>query len=471
MKKNEERVGIVTAVGAGGEGIIKQDGVVVFVPFTLIGEKVRYKILKVNSKLAYGKVLEVYAPAEIRERAACPVFGKCGGCQLQHIRYFNQLKMKEETVANCFKKIAGLDVKVSSAVKGDNNFRYRNKLQLPVVESEYGASIGFYAEGSHRVVPIDDCLINAEWTPSIITAFKKYIEEFNILGYNETKGTGELREITVKEIKGNLIITAVALSQKLRGQDRLLELLKEHVKYNFSLYLNVNKENTNVVYGDKFILLYGPGSYTGDMLGVKYNIGVQSFMQVNNSVCAKLYSAVRSAVDADENTTVIDAYSGAGLLTALLAKNAKKAIGIEIVPEAVECANQLAIANKLSDKIINYLGKCEDIMPDIIRKERRLGNKICLVLDPPRKGCDINVINAIINNSIEKVVYVSCKPSTLARDIGLLVGTLELVNGEIKKAENPANRYEVSLVRPFDMFSQTKHVETLVCLTRVSHNI
>jgi len=466
MKKNEERVGIVTAVGAGGEGIIKQDGVVVFVPYTLVGEKVRYKVLKVNSNLAYGKVLEVYAPAEIRERPSCPVFGKCGGCQLQHIRYFNQLKMKEDNVANCFKKIAGLDVKVSSAVKGDNNFRYRNKLQLPVAQTEYGTRIGFYAENSHRVVPIEDCLINAEWTPSIISAFNKYIKEFNILGYDEKTCTGELREITVKEIKGNLIITAVALSQKLRGQDRLIEILQEEVKYNFSLYLNVNTDNTNVIYGDKFILLHGPGSYTGDMLGVKYNIGVQSFMQVNNSVCAKLYSAVRAAIASDEDTTVIDAYSGAGLLTALLAKCAKKAIGIEIVPEAVECANQLAIVNKLSDKITNYLGKCEEILPDIIKAEKRFGNKISVVLDPPRKGCDIKVINSLINNSVDKIVYVSCKPSTLARDVGLLCGTLEVVDGEIKKVENPVHRYQVSLVRPFDMFAQTKHVESVVCLTR-----
>ena len=466
MKKNEERVGIVSALGSGGEGIIKQDGTVVFVPFTLVGEKVRYKVLKVTSKFAYGKVLEIYAPAEIRERPACGVFGKCGGCQLQHIRYFNQLRLKEENIGTCFKKIAGLDVKVRSAVKGDNNYRYRNKLQLPVCETALGTKIGFYAEGSHRVVPVDDCLINAEWTPNIINAFKQYINEFSIKGYDESSNSGELREITVKEIKGNLIITAVVLNENLRGKDRLIEILKEQVKYPFSFYLNVNTDGTNVIYGKKFILLYGPGSYTGDMLGIKYNIGVQSFMQVNNSVCSKLYSAVRTAVDADENTTVIDAYSGAGLLTALLAKNAKKAIGIEIVPEAVECANQLALTNKLEDKITNYLGKCEDIIPEVIAKEKQKGNQVCLVLDPPRKGCDIKVINSIIESQIDKIVYVSCKPSTLARDIGLLVGSLEVVDGEIKRVENPTLRYKIDLIRPFDMFAQTKHVETLVCLTR-----
>ncbi len=466
MKKNEERVGIVSAIGSNGEGIIKQEGTVVFVPYSLVGEKIKYKVLKATSKCAYGKVLEIYSPAEIRERPICPVFEKCGGCQLQHVRYLNQLKIKEENVATCLKKIAGLNVDVKSAIKGDNDIRYRNKLQLAVADTYEGTKIGFYAENSHRLIAIDDCVINAEWTKDVIKSFKKYIEELNIQGYNEAENSGELREITVKDVKGNLIITAVSLKENLRGIERLLEILKQNIKYTFSLYVNVNAKDTNVIYGDTFKLIYGEGSYTGDMLGIKYNIGVQSFMQVNNSVCAKLYSAVRSAVSADENTTVVDAYSGAGLMTALLAKNAQKAIGIEIVPEAVQCANQLAKVNKLDHKITNYLGKCEDILPQVIENEKSQGNKVCLVLDPPRKGCDLKVLNAIIDNDIDKIVYVSCKPSTLARDIGLLVGSLEQIDGEIKKVENYTPRYNVELVRPFDMFSHTKHIETLVCLTR-----
>ena len=467
MEKNEERVGIVVGFGSNGEGIIKQDGTVVFVPFTLLGEKVRYKVLKVTSKCAYGKVLEVLTPAEYRVRSKCPVFGKCGGCQLQHVKYINQLKIKEDTVANCFKKIANLDVNVKSAIKGDDCFRYRNKLQLPVAQTDKGVVIGFYAEGSHRVVEIDDCLINAPWTPNVISAFKEYMNEFNLKGYNELDGTGDVREITVKDVKGNLIITMVVLRDNIPSKKRLIEILKEHLKYTFSVFLNVNDKDTNVIYGDKFTLLHGSSNYTGDMLGIRYKIGVMSFMQVNNSVCSKLYSAVRDVVDADENTVVIDAYSGAGLMTALLAKGAKKAIGVEIVPEAVRCANELAALNNLSDKITNYQGKCEDILPDIIKAETAENANVCVVLDPPRKGCDINVINSLIENKVDKIVYVSCKPSTLARDVGLLVGTLKVENGEIKKNENPENRYEVTFVRPFDMFAQTKHVETLVCLTKL----
>ncbi len=466
MVKNEERVGVVSALGVNGEGVIKDDGTVVFVPFTLVGEKIKYKVLKVTSKCAYGKVVEVLTPAENRVRPKCPVFQRCGGCQLQHIKYVQQLKIKEDAIASSFKKIAALNVEVKSTVKGDDHYRYRNKLQLPVVQTDIGVIIGFYAENSHRVVAIEDCVINAPWTKDIILAFKRFIDEYNIKGYDEATNSGELREITVKEVKGNLIITAVCLKDKLRGVNRLIEILKEDIKYTFSLYLNVNDKGTNVIYGDKFMLVHGAPDYTADMLGIKYKIGVQSFMQVNNSVCSKLYSAVRDAVNATEDTVVIDAYSGAGLMTALLAKGAKKAIGVEIVPEAVACANELVKLNDLSDKISNYQGKCEDILPDIIAKERKENAEVCVVLDPPRKGCDKKVIDAIINSNIDKIVYVSCKPSTLARDVGLLVGTLEEVDGEIKKSANPQYRYEVELVRPFDMFAQTKHVETLVCLVK-----
>lgn len=468
MEKNEELVGVVTGVGVGGEGIIKENGTVVFVPFTLLGEKVKYKILKVTSKCAFGKVIEVLTPAECRVRPKCSVFGKCGGCHLQHIRYLQQLKNKEEAIATCFKKIAGLDVVVKQTVKGDNEFRYRNKLQLPVVWTTQGTIIGFYAENSHRVVPISDCVINAPWTVDIISAFNQYIKEFNIRGYNERENDGDIREITVKEIKDNLIITVVSLREQLRGINRLVEILNDKLSFNFSLYLNVNDRQTNVIYGEKFYLLHGAPNYNADMLGIKYKIGVQSFMQVNNSVCSKLYSAVRDTVGADENTVVIDAYSGAGLMTALLSKNAKKAIGVEVVKEAVECANELAKMNGLTDKITNYLGKCEDILPNLIKEEKQKGSKVCVVLDPPRKGCDIKVIKALLDSEIDKIVYVSCKPSTLARDVGLLVGTLVEENGEIKRAQVDKKNYDITLVRPFDMFAQTKHVETLVCLTRVN---
>ena len=465
MVKNEEKIGVVLSIGMNGEGVLKEEDTVVFVPFALTGEKIRYKILKVTKKCAYGKLLEVITPAEERVRPKCPVFTKCGGCQIQHLKYSAQLLAKEKNVKTCFKKIANIDADIKNAVKGDNEFYYRNKLQLPVADGDNGAIIGFYAENSHRVVPITDCPINGVWAKNVIKAFRIYFERYGIKGYNEEQHSGEIREITAKEIGGKLIITVVTLKDYLPCKTELIEILKNEIGGDFSLYVNVNSSKTNVIYGDEFKLIYGEGEYSSEMFGIKYKIGVRSFMQVNPSVCSKLYHAVRDSLLLDENTTVIDAYSGAGLMTALLSVNAKKAIGIEIISEAVDIANDLAKDNNLLDKITNYCGKCEDLLPKIVKEEKAKG-KVALVLDPPRKGVDIKVINAVIDSEADRIAYVSCMPSTLARDIGLLVGTLEEKNGEIVKVNNPTLRYDIEFVRPFDMFPQTKHIETLVVLTK-----
>lgn len=467
MQKNEIRIGNVIDIGNNGEGIIKYEGQVVFVPFAITGERIKYKVLKVDKKCAYGKLVEVVDGAECRKQPECPVFNKCGGCQLQHIRYSEQLKVKEKSIKDCFKKIAGLDVEILPSITGNSEFRYRNKLQLPVGINEEGKTvIGFYANNSHRIVPITDCLINPEWTKTIIKVFSEFIEKYNIEGYDEKTFKGELREITVKEVKGKLIIVAVTTTEQLRQSAKLLELLRQNLECEFSLFINVNNGRSNVIYGDKFIKVFGEDHFTAMMLGIEYRIGVLSFMQVNSVVCEKLYSNVIEKACVNKDSIVIDAYSGAGLMTALLSKNAKQTIGIEIIPEAVECANRLAQNNGLSDKIRNYQGKCEDILPDIIDKIASGNKDICVVLDPPRKGCDIAVINSIIKSDVDRIIYVSCLPSTLARDVGLITGSLEIVNGEIKKAENFKKRYEVESVQPFDMFANTKHVETMVVLRR-----
>ncbi len=467
MQKNEIRTGSVIDIGSNGEGIIKDEGQVVFVPFAITGEEVEYKVLKVDKKCAYGKLIRVLSSAKCRREPKCSVFNKCGGCQLQHIAYNEQLKIKEKSIKDCFRKIAGLEVEVNPSITGDDEFRYRNKLQLPVGKDLEGNTvIGFYANNSHRIVPINDCLINPEWTKTIIKVFSDFINRFNIEGYDERTFKGELREITVKEVKGKLIIVTVITTNKLRNSNELLELLKMNLDCEFSLFINVNNTRSNVIYGEKFIKVYGEDDFTATMLGIEYRIGVLSFMQVNSVVCEKLYSSVREKACLTKDTVVIDAYSGAGLMTALLSKGAKQAIGIEIIPEAVECANLLAIDNKLTDKIRNYQGKCEDILPDIIDKISSKNKDICLVLDPPRKGCDFAVINSIIKSDVDRIIYVSCLPSTLSRDIGLLVGSLEVKNGEIKKAENFTPRFRIESVQPFDMFANTKHVETMVTLRK-----
>ncbi len=469
MEKNEERVGLVNDYGSEGEGVVLCEDGVVFIPFALKGELVRYKILKVTKNCAYGKVTEILQSSVKRVAPKCPVFGRCGGCKLQHAEYAEQLRIKENNVKKCFNKIANLDVNVSNTIYS-NPWRYRNKLQLPVAVDTQGKTvIGFYAENSHRVIPINDCLINEDWVKPIICAFKEYSEKYKINGYNESDGCGDVREITAKRVGDNLIITMVVLREDIRGVDFFIELLKNKLNDRcFSLYLNINTKRTNVIYDEKFLLKYGPGCYNANMLGIDYEIGVTSFMQVNSDVCEKLYREVVSEVDADCDTTVIDAYSGAGLMTALLAKNAKKAIGIEIIPEAVNNANALAKRNGLLDKVTNYQGKCEDILPDIIKKERQNGAKISVVLDPPRKGCDVKVIDAVLQSEADRIIYVSCFPSTLARDVGLIVGTLRYDdNRQLIKAASVKSKYKISRLQPFDMFANTKHIENMVVFDKV----
>lgn len=466
MQKNEILTGIVQALGVEGEGIIKLDDFVVFVPFALPGETIKYKVLKVQKNIVFAKLVEVLEKSSDRIEPLCKYFGKCGGCQLQHLKYDKQLAFKSKKVEECFYKIAGLSISVDETVTGDDCYYYRNNLQLPVVNVKGKNQIGFYAKNSHNVVEIDDCVINPCWTKTIISVFNDFLNDNGILGYNEEKHVGDVREITVKESSNKLLITVVTLSNNLKNYQDLISRLKKELKCDFSLYLNVNDKKTNVIFGEQFKLLYGEPTIESEMHGIKYKVGVRSFMQVNDSVCYKLYDTVIKTVCADEKTTVIDSYSGAGLMTAMLARSANKAIGVEIIPEAVRLANELASDNGLENKITNYLGKCEEILPDIIAKEKEINKNVSLVIDPPRKGCDKKVIDAILHSKIDKIVYVSCNPSTLARDVGLLMGSLKEVDGKIVKSNCSDYRYKINFIKTFDIFCQTKHIETLIFLER-----
>ena len=465
LKKNDELIAIVNSIGNNCEGIIKGEDYTIFVPFCLPEEKVKIKILKVDKKIAYAKLLEVIVASPYRVNCECPVYTKCGGCQLQHSNYKNQLEIKKQTIIDAFSKIAFMKIIPNSIVCSDNIFRYRNKLQVPVAQVEDKILIGFYAENSHRVVPITDCLINPEWTSSLITALKDFMVDYSLKGYDSTKNIGDIREITAREINGNIIITLVTIKDNLPQIYKFVDYLKKNISNNFSLFQNVNSSSTNVIYGDKFKLIYGVGTYESNMLTINHKMGVRSFMQVNSEVCEKLYCAVKNSIDFSKYTNIIDAYSGAGLMTALLAVQAEKVYGIEIIPEAVDLANQLAKDNGLDNKITNLLGKCEDLLPPLVEKESKNGN-FCVVLDPPRKGCDIKVLKALLISNVSRIVYISCKPQTLARDVGILCGFLQEVDGKIVKSNGQNGVYEVESITPFDMFPQTKHIETLVVLNK-----
>ncbi|MBQ8320386.1 MAG: 23S rRNA (uracil(1939)-C(5))-methyltransferase RlmD [Clostridia bacterium] len=461
IEKNQIVTAVTEALGSNGEGVIRHEGITFFVPACLPGEKVRFKILKIKDGIGYGKIEEVLTPAEERARAKCPVFSRCGGCSLQHMEYPAQLQFKTKLVRDCLKKIGGIEAEVSSTVKSDAPYGYRNKLQMPIgVDKEGNTVIGFYAERSHRIVPTASCAIHPDWATKLIVAVTRYIKECKVTGYDEAGKSGSLRHIVAREIGGKFLITLVSATP-LSTIGCFAEILKKSFEV-FSLYLNINAEDTNVIFGKSFQLVHGSGFFETEEQGIRYEAGPQTFLQVNAGVRRKLYTAALKATVEEGDEVVIDAYSGGGLLTAMLAQKAKRVYGIELEKEASACADRLKEKNGLTN-MTNICGYVEEELTKVLEKEK--GEKLRLILDPPRAGIHRSVVKALIASGIEKLTIISCNPATLARDLGLLTGRLVEEGNELKKGAGDG-AYEIVSIQPYDMFPQTKHVESVVCLSR-----
>ncbi len=471
IEKNDSICAVTDAVGSNGEGIIRHEGVTFFVPACLPGEKVRFKVLKIKGNIGYGKLEEVLTPAEERVRPKCPVFSRCGGCCLQHVSYSTQLTHKAHIIKDALRKIGGLTVDVPTTVKSDFPYGYRNKLQLPVgVDREGNTVMGFYAEHSHRIVPITACAIHPEWAEKLIAVLNRYIMECHVRGYDESAKTGSLRHVVAREIGGKFIVTLVTVKKTLPNLPYLVELLKETLK-EVTVYLNFNAEDTNVILGKEFQLVYGRGTFEAEEQGITYEAGPVTFLQVNESVRTKLYREAIKSVALEGDEVVIDAYSGGGLLTAMLAKKAKRVYGIELEEEASRCADGLKQKNGL-ENMTNICGYVEEKLPAVLEKEK--GEKVRLILDPPRAGIARSVLKALLVSGIPKLTVISCNPATLARDLGILTGRLTEREGELVKnpayegigaSETLAGYYAIEKIQGYDMFPQTKHVETLVLLS------
>ena len=459
LRKNEEYEGIVEGLGTEGEGIIKIQGTTVFVPFCLVGERVRFKVLKVKDNIAYAKLSDILIPTYDRVNPVCPVFGKCGGCDLQHLSYSKQLEFKRDAVFNALSKIGGIYAGVNECVPCEKQFFYRNKLALPIgVDGEGNTVIGFYSRRSHRIVQTQNCFIQSEWAKKVFDAVYAFANG-GVRGYDEAKKTGILRHIVVREIKGKFIF-ALVVTRKIDVSPLISELEKSFKHFTFAL--NVNREQTNVIFGKEWHIYRGEGFFDAEESGIKYKAGANTFLQVNDDVRGKLYSRVLDEVTND--CVAIDLYSGGGMLTAMLAGKCKKAYGIEIIAEASHCADELKIANGLQDKMFNICGKVEDKIGEVFALTE--GSPRVIVCDPPRKGMERSVVKAIKGAGADKVVFISCNPATLARDLGLLLGTLVEKDGALVKCEAPVSDYEIESVTPFDMFPQTKWCETLVVLSK-----
>lgn len=458
MQKNDVIEVICSSLGTNGEGIANYEGTTVFVPYLLPGERAQVRILKCKDSIAYGKAEEIIIPAEDRVRPRCPVFYRCGGCRLQHMRYRSQLRFKTELVKNSLKKIAGIDIKVENCERSEKEYGYRNKLQLPVGVLNGENAIGFYAERTHRIVKTDECPIHPDWSKQLIAALYNFMEKCGLDGYDEETGKGQIRHIVVRELKNKYLVTLVT-TEEIKGIDYFYYLLNE-IFPEYSFFLSVDTSRDNVVLKTPPKLLKGKPFYEGTEGDIVFEAGASTFLQVNEGVRGKLYAKAVSLFT--EEDVVVDCYAGGGLLTAMLAKKCKRAYGIEVVPEASACADSLKEKNGLKN-MIDLCGAVEEKLASVLEKER----DAVLLFDPPRAGVDREILKKVLGHGPRKIVYISCNPSTLARDVGILTGKLvENDRGELLKSENGDTMYEITLVQPFDMFPQTRHVETLVCLER-----
>lgn len=445
MQKNDELILTVTDVTSEGNGIGKYEGMAVFVPCTAIGDTVRVRILKVKKSYAYGKLLEVITPSADRGESDCPYFFQCGGCAYRHITYEAESRIKADKVYECIKRIGGIDMPPKPIIT-DKAYRYRNKVQYPV---GHGGVVGFYAFHSHRIIKCDDCLLQPQIFTLMANAAGEWARENSIPVYDEVSHKGLLRHIYIRlaEKTGEIMFTAVINGDKLPKSELLINRLKkicgESLK---SVQININKERTNVILGKECRVIYGQKHITDILCGVKVRLSPLSFYQVNRDMAEKLYEKAREYVK-PEGKNILDLYCGAGTIGLSMADSAKSIIGVEIVPEAIEDAK----FNAKNNGIENARFICADASAAaaLLAKEGIAPDTV--IVDPPRKGCSEELIEIIAHKfKPQSVVYVSCDPATLARDL---------------KIFNEMG-YKLKEYTPADLFPRTSHIENVALLEK-----
>ena len=454
MNKNEIiRLGI-TALTNEGFGFGKYDGMAVFVPFTAVGDEIEAKVVKVNKSYAYAKVENILSPSPDRIENLCPAFGKCGGCAFRHITYEAELCAKENFVKEAFEKIGGLKPDFLPIVPSDDTERYRNKLEMPVGAYENGGLYcGFFASRSHRIIPVEDCLLQPEIFSEITRFINEKARELKISAYNEERHQGVIRHIYLRKavnVKNGGICCVIVARKKVPEFTRLARTISEKFPGITGVVLNINPEKTNVILGEKEIALCGKAEISDEMCGVPVEISPKSFYQVNTKAAEKIYRKAAEFAE-PKGKVILDLYCGAGTIGLSMAKDAAKIIGAEIIPEAVENAKanaeRLGISN--AEFICADAGKAaktlseQKISPDVI------------LLDPPRKGCSEETLSACAQMKPERIVMISCNPATAARDCKRL--------SELG--------YKLNSARGFDLFPRTKHVECIMCMQRMEQTV
>ena len=449
INKNDEFIVNIIDDGINGEGIAKIDNFTVFVKGAIKGEKAKIKIIKVLTSHAYGKILEIIDRSVYRKNPDCDTYNRCGGCCLRHIDYEYTLKIKKNIVENVLRK-QGLDyIKVNDALGMKKPYYYRNKLQYPLgLDKANNKVMGVFEERSHNVINTEKCMIQNKLIQSIANDIFTFIKSNNISVYNEKSLKGIVRHIIIRVgIKTNEVMCTLVLNEdkiEKEVEEKFVEYITKRYSQIKTIIKNINDKNTNVILGDKNIVLYGNGYIYDDILGYKFKISNMSFYQVNPVQTEVLYLKAIEYASLKGEETIFDLYCGIGTIGICASKKSKKLYGIETIKEAIDDARENAKINNISNAEF-FVGDVEKKLPEFIKKNNIKPDVI--FIDPPRKGCDKTAIYTILNIVPKKIVYVSCNPSTLARDLKMF-----------------EEKYDIKEITPVDMFPFTSHVECCVLL-------
>ena len=439
----------VTGLGSTGEGVGKVNGFTVFAHGGLPGETVKVKLESVKKTYAMGRVVDILQTSADRCEPVCPIYEECGGCQLQHLNYEAQLKIKTQQVKDALTRIGHLKhVEVLPTLRATEPTFYRNKMQFPVATTEGQLEIGCFAAATHRVVDVNNCFIQKEKNNKIIGVVREWMQKYHIPAYNEDKGTGIVRHVMgrVGVHTGDVMVVLVTATYDIPHVKELTKMLRDNIPGLKSFIQNINKRHTNVIMGLKDRVIYGKSTIRDTLGTLKFNISAQSFFQVNSEQAEKLYNKAVEFAGLTGKEIVFDVYCGTGTISLFLAKHAKAVYGIEIVPPAITDARRNAEDNHC-DNATFLLGDAAQKLPELL--EQGIKPDVVL-LDPPRAGCEERVLSSIVHVKPKRIVYVSCNPSTLARDLAYL----------------SSHGYNVPIVQPVDMFPQTAHVECVALIER-----
>lgn len=447
IEKNKEYIVDIIDNGFEGEGIAKIDGFTIFIPNAIKGEKVKILIIKVLKSHAFGKILDIIYKSDKRIEYDCETYKRCGGCNMRHIEYEETLIMKRNSVQALVNKTLKNKVQVKNTIGMENPLHYRNKAQYPIgMNKENKPVIGVFARRSHEIIPINNCLIQKPISEQIAKFILEYITKNNISVYDEKSGKGIFRHLVIKVgVKTNEVMCILVINaHSFKNENKLVEELVKNFPNIKTIVKNINTKNTNVIMGKENIVLYGDG-YIKDILGdYTFKISPQSFYQVNPLQAEKLYNLGVEAAKITKNDIVFDLYCGIGTISLFMAKYAKKVYGVEIVEQAIKDAKENAKTNNIENTEF-IAGDTEIVLDDLINNKKIIPDVV--MVDPPRKGLDNRTIENINKIKPNRVIYISCNPATLIRDLA-------------KFEEN----YEIKSIQPVDMFPFSSHVECVAVL-------